>query len=114
MTFAPSRANGPEYRRWLLRSFRKASRPQSAPALFDVLHRADVAAVMDRIRTRTLVIHRSDNRYVEPTYSKWVASRIPGARYLEVAGEDHVPYLGDVEPVLSSIERFFMVARPAQ
>lgn len=114
MTFAPSRANDPSYRRWLLRSFRKASRPQSAPALFDVLHRADVAAMIDRIRVPTLVIHRSGNRYVEPSYSKWVVSRIPGARYVELAGEDHVPYVGDVEPVLTAIERFLKGAQSAR
>ena len=113
MAFAPSRANDPEYRRWLLRSFRRASRPQTAPALFEVLHRADVAGLLDRIRVPALVVHRSGNRYVEPEYSRWVASRIPGASYLEVAGEDHVPYLGDVEPVLTAIERFLVNARAA-
>jgi len=104
--FAPSRANDPDYRRWLLRSFRKAARPQGSPVLFDVIHRADATTVLDRIRTPTLVIHRSGNRYAKADYSRWVAQQIERGSYLEVPGEDHVPYLGDVEPVLGAIERF--------
>jgi pimeloyl-ACP methyl ester carboxylesterase len=104
--FAPSRANDSAYSRWLLRSLQTAARPQSAPALFDVIHRADATGVLRRIRSPTLVIHRSGNRYAKADYSKWVAEQIPRGHYLEVPGEDHVPYLGDVEPVLGAIERF--------
>jgi eukaryotic-like serine/threonine-protein kinase len=67
-------------------------------------------AFLDRIPVPTLVIHRSGNRHVSPSYSKWVAPQIPGARYLELPGEDHVPHLGDTAPVLTAIERFLQGA----
>jgi DNA-binding CsgD family transcriptional regulator len=35
-----------------------------------------------------------------------MAERIPGARYVELPGEDHRPWLGDVDAILEEIEVF--------
>jgi class 3 adenylate cyclase len=58
------------------------------------------------VHVPTLVIHRRGNRYLEPRHGRYLADHIAGARYLEIAGDDHVPYLGDPEPILDAIEEF--------
>jgi class 3 adenylate cyclase len=35
-----------------------------------------------------------------------MAERIPGARYLELPGDDHLPFVGDQDVILAEIERF--------
>jgi len=111
--FAPSRARDPSYRDWLLRALRRSVSPAAARALFDVVLRSDVEPVLNVISAPTLVLHRSANRYVTPDYSRHVAACIPGARFVELPGEDHVAYLGDTEPILGEIEEFLTGVRRA-
>ena len=37
---------------------------------------------------------------------RYVASRIRGARFVELDGDDGIPWLGDVEPLLAEVENF--------
>src|SRR2546426_12767397 len=80
-------------------------------ALSDVVFRSDIRSVLPAVRVPPLVIHRRWNLYVSPEHGKYLADRIPGARYVEVEGADHVPYLGDAEPILSEVERFLTGTR---
>lgn len=41
-----------------------------------------------------------------------MAERIPGARYVELPGADHWPWLGDTEAVLAAVERFLAETAP--
>jgi class 3 adenylate cyclase len=43
-----------------------------------------------------------------------MAERVPGARFVEFAGEDHLPWTQDVEPVLAEIEAFLTGSRPVE
>jgi len=104
--FAPSAVSDERYRAWLERAQRRSLSPAMAVALFDVTYRSDIRDILPAIRVPTLVIHRGANRYLEPEHGRYLAGRIPGAKYLEVSGEDHVPYLGDPEPILEAIEEF--------
>jgi class 3 adenylate cyclase len=40
-----------------------------------------------------------------------MAEHIPGARLVELAGDDHVPWLGDADALLDEVERFLTGAR---
>ena len=40
-----------------------------------------------------------------------MAERIPGARYVELTGEDHLPFLGDQDQILDEIEEFLTGVR---
>jgi len=113
VAFAPSAANDAAYHEWLARSLRRATSPAAARAVFDVLFYSDVRNVLPAIRVPTLVIHRAGNRWLTPEHGRYLADHIPGARYVEVPGEDHVPYLGDPEPILEEIEEFLTGARRA-
>lgn len=109
--FAPSAVDDVRYREWLKRAVRRSLSPAMATALFDAMFRSDIRNVLPAIRVPTLVIHRSGNRYLDPAHGRYLAEHIPGARYVEVEGSDHVPYLGDAEPILDAIEEFLTGSR---
>ena len=55
----------------------------------------DIRHVLPTIRVPTLVMHRSGDRDVNVEEGRYLAARIPGARYVELPGEDHLPWVGD-------------------
>jgi class 3 adenylate cyclase len=71
----------------------------------------DVRPVLATIRVPTLVLHRADDRAIRVEHGRYVAAQIPSAKYVELAGPDHLPWAGDVDPVLDEIEEFLTGAR---
>jgi class 3 adenylate cyclase len=112
--FAPSAVGDERYRAWLERAVRRALSPAMAQTLFDVMFRSDIRAVLPAVRVPTLVIHRRGNRYVTPEHGRYLADHIPGARYVEVEGVDHVPYVGDARLILDEVEVFLTGAKLAR
>jgi pimeloyl-ACP methyl ester carboxylesterase len=104
--FAPGMIGNDAYRAWLTRAVRRSLSPAAASAVFNVLFRSDIGNVVSSVRVPTLVLHRSDNRYFPIAHGRFLAEAIPDARFVEVPGADHVPYLGDTEPILAAIEEF--------
>jgi pimeloyl-ACP methyl ester carboxylesterase/class 3 adenylate cyclase len=109
--FAPSASHDGRYRQWLQRAVRHSLSPAMARAVFDVMFRSDIRDILPAIGVPTLVIHRRDNRYLEAEHGRYLSEHIPGARYVEVEGIDHVPYLGDQGPILEAIEEFLTGSR---
>jgi class 3 adenylate cyclase len=109
--FAPSAVGEDRYRDWLQRAIRHSLSPAMARAVFDVMFRSDIRDVLPAIRVPTLVIHRRGNQYLGSEHSRYLADHIPGALYVEVEGRDHVPYLGDQEPILEVVEEFLTGGR---
>ena len=64
------------------------------------------------IRVPTLVLHRRHDRCLNVEEGRYVASRIPGARFVELPGDDHLPFVGDQDAMLDEIERFIIEAPP--
>ena len=111
--FAPSAAADQGYRDWLQRAARHSLSPAMARAVFDVMFRSDIRDILPAIRVPSLVIHRRGNHYLGSEHSRYLAEHIPGARYVEIEGEDHVPYLGEQEPILHLVEEFLTGRRRA-
>jgi pimeloyl-ACP methyl ester carboxylesterase len=109
--FAPSAAGDEQYANWLSRAMRRAASPAMAGALLDVLFYSDVRDVLPAVRVPTLVVHRAGNRWLTTQHGHYLAEHIPGARYVEVPGDDHVPYLGDPAPILGEVEEFLTGTR---
>ena len=93
--FAPSRANDPAFQRWWGRYERLGASPAAVSALLRMYTLIDVRDVLPTIRTPTLVIHRTGDRCVPVECGRFLAERIPGARYIELPGIDHIPAIGD-------------------
>jgi len=79
--------------------------------IFEMFLDVDVRAILPTIHVPTLVLHRRGDRVVNRRAGKQLASHIPGARYVELPGIDHLPWAGEPEPVLGEIEEFLTGAR---
>jgi class 3 adenylate cyclase len=84
----------------------------SAIALARLEHELDIRAVLPTIQVPTLVINRVGDRVANLEEGRWVAAKIPGARFVELPGEDHPPWAGDQRSVIESISSFLGVSRP--
>ena len=78
----------------------------AAVALTKMNAEIDVRAVLPLIQVPTLVIHRSGDMCLKVEEGRFVASQIPGAKYLELGGIDHLPFVGEQDEILDEIERF--------
>ena len=103
---APSMANDPEFREWWSAYLRMGASPGAAVALTTMNAEIDVRNVLPLIRVPTLVIHREGDACLKVEEGRYVASNIPGSRYVEFPGNDHLPFVGDQQEILDEIERF--------
>ena len=74
--------------------------------------RIDIRPILPAIRVPTLVLHRRGDRSISVEAGRISRARIPGARFVELAGDDHLPWVGDADAVLGEIEEFLTGARP--
>jgi class 3 adenylate cyclase len=111
--FAPSRANDPAFQRWWGRHERSGATPAAAAALMRMNSQIDISAIVSTIRVATLVIHRTGDVAVNVEAGRFLAEHIPGARYIELPGLDHVPFIGDNAPeIADAVEEFLTGSRP--
>jgi class 3 adenylate cyclase len=74
---------------------------------------ADVRAVLPTIGVPTLIIHRNGDRRADIGGARWMAQQIPGARYAELPGDDHLIW-ADPDPILDLVEEFVTGVPAAQ
>ncbi len=110
--FAPSRAADETYVRDMARFERMAMSPGTARKLFRLLTELDVRHVLAAIRVPTLILHRAGDMPVSVGHAHYLAEHIAGAKYVELAGEDHVPWAGDRDGLRASGGRTLRPARP--
>ena len=103
---APSRAGDPEFRKWWATYLRMGASPGAAAALTRMNAQIDIRHVLPTIRVPTLVLHRRNDKTLRIEEGRYMAERIPGARFIELPGEDHLPFVGDQEAVLDAVKRF--------
>ncbi len=111
--FAPSVAHDQRFRDWWARLLRLAASPATAIALLRMLDDIDVRPVLPTIRVPTLVLHCTGDRAVNVENGRYLGRHIPNAKYVELPGADHFPYVGDTEAILAEIEEFLTGARHA-
>jgi class 3 adenylate cyclase len=85
--------------------------PGAALALTQMNAEIDVRQVLPTIRVPTLVIHRSEDQCLKVEEGRYVADRIPGAKYVELPGRDHLPFVGDQDALLDEVEEFLTGVR---
>jgi pimeloyl-ACP methyl ester carboxylesterase len=93
----------------LIRIVASRQRQSASPGAVLQLHRMnaeiDVRPILPTIRVPTLVVHRTED-HIEVEGARWTAAQIPGARFVELPGGPHFPFLGDWEAVVSAIRDF--------
>ncbi|MEY2422272.1 MAG: hypothetical protein QOI95_2339 [Acidimicrobiaceae bacterium] len=103
---APSLQHDDAFRRWWKKAGSRGASPALALALFVPVMEGDIRAVLPSIQAPTLVVHRAGNRFVPVSFGRYLADHIPDARYVELPGDDHVPYAGDQDAIVDEIEEF--------
>jgi pimeloyl-ACP methyl ester carboxylesterase len=110
---APSRANDPSFTNWFGAYLRMGASPRAAATLARINSEIDVREILPAIRVPTLVMHRRQDRCADLEEGRYIAERIPGARFVALEGEDHLLWVGDPDPVLGEIEEFLTGSRQA-
>lgn len=108
---APSLANDPQFREWWATYLRMGASPGAAVALTQMNADIDVRNVLPSIRVPSLVIHRRDDQCLKVEEGHYVAERIPGAKFVELPGNDHLPFVGDQDAILDRVEEFLTGVR---
>jgi class 3 adenylate cyclase len=67
--------------------------------------RIDVRHVLGSVRVPTLVLHRGADFVVDVAEGRYIAERIPGARFVELEGPDHFVAV-DPDQILDVVEPF--------
>ncbi len=107
-TMAPNA--GPAEVEWWRRRARAAASPGAAKALILMNSSIDVRGILSAIHVPTLVLHRTGDRDSRPEEGRYIAEWIPGARFVELEGEDHVPWI-DSDQILDEVEEFLTGVR---
>jgi pimeloyl-ACP methyl ester carboxylesterase len=107
---APSLTETPVQRRFWGMFERASMGPGMARAMWERNVRVDVRDALPALRTPTLVLHHADSP-IPAAGGRLMAELIPGARYVELPGRDHLPGAGDPEAVAGEIEEFLTGAR---
>jgi pimeloyl-ACP methyl ester carboxylesterase len=109
----PSRASDTRVHEWWGRWERLGASPGGLADLARMNVLIDIRDILPTIRCPTLVAHASHDPFVAVEGGRFIASQIPGAKYVEIAGGDHV-FCGDTGDVfLEELEEFLTGVRHA-
>ena len=109
----PSRASDERSRHRIARIERLGGGPDQMVSNFRATLTADARAVLAGIRMPTLVLHRRGDRLIRCEAGRYLAEHIPGAKYVELAGDDHFWNAGDVDAWIDEVEEFLTGHRQA-
>jgi class 3 adenylate cyclase len=110
---APSMLDDEVFRRWYATRLRLSASPGAAADLQRMNVDTDTRGIVGAIRVPTLVVHRVGDRNVDVKNARYAAENIPGARYAELPGDDHLPWVGDSERIVTEIRTFLEGVRAA-
>lgn len=110
--WAPSVANNEEICRAVATYWRLAASPGAALTVLRLTTEIDVRNVLPAVRVPTLVMHRSGDRVTRIEQGRYLAEHIRNAKLVELAGDDHIPSIGDGDAIIDEIEEFLTGIRP--
>jgi len=103
---APSLARDQDFRNWWATYLRMGASPGAAEALTRMNAEIDIRPILPSIQVPTLVIHRTEDKCLLAEEGRFMASLIRDARFLELPGADHLPFVGDQDAILEATEQF--------
>src|SRR3954470_15650720 len=99
--------------RWFERLQVESATPRTAEAFMRMAFEIDIRDVAPSVHVPALILHRVGDRVCHVENARWLAQNLPDARFLELEGDDHLPWYGDTERVLAEIREFLTGAREA-
>jgi class 3 adenylate cyclase len=106
---APDVLRDPQALRWYTSYVQRGASPGAGRALRLMNTEIDIRDLLATISVPTLVLHRARETWRDG--SRFMGEHIPGARVVELPGDDHLPWEGDAESLLDEIERFLSGVR---
>jgi class 3 adenylate cyclase len=103
---APSLAGDANAAERLASYYRASASPGAAAAIMRMNREIDVRHVLPATRVPTLILHRTADGVIDVGHARYMAQHIPNAKLVELAGEDHSPWLGDHDAALDEVEQF--------
>lgn len=110
---APSVAQDPHFRDWWAAYLRHGASPNAALALTRMNTEIDIRKILPTVQSPTLVIHRTGDECLKVEEGRYLAEHIPGAKFVELPGVDHLPFVGDQDAILDEVEEFLTGMRHA-
>ena len=107
-TIAPS-ADAALTRWWSARARASAS-PGAARDLILMNSSIDVRRVLPTIQVPTLVLHRVGDADAHVDEGRYIAAHVAGARFVELDGDDHLPWI-DPDQIVDEVEEFLTGVR---
>ncbi len=111
-TFAPSAAHDAQFRQWWAKYLRLGASPSAVINVFRMNAAIDVRDILPAVHVPTLVLHRLGDQAIEIEHGRYIAQHIPGARLVELSGDDHLWWVGDSESIVNKIQEFLTGERP--
>jgi pimeloyl-ACP methyl ester carboxylesterase/DNA-binding CsgD family transcriptional regulator len=102
----PSPADDARHRAWWARYLRMSASPAMAQKVIRMNMRMDIRGVLPAIDVPTLILHRTDDSWIDVGHARYLAAHIPAAAFVELPGSDHRPWLGDVDSIADAVEIF--------
>lgn len=110
-TIAPSMVHDERFRQWFAGYLRRGASPGAALALARMNTDIDIRHVLPAIRVPTLVLHRTGDLDANVDEGRYIARRISGAKFVELPGTDHLPYVGDADSIVEEVQEFLTGVR---
>ena len=107
-SIAPKYASDETFCKWWSTYQRRSASPAAALALAKMNTQVDVRQILADIKTPTLVMHRIEDREANIEEARYISTRIPNSKLLEMPGDEHVIFLGDKNAVIRATNEFVL------
>jgi len=105
--FAPSKKDDSAFQQWWGRFERLGASPGAVKTLMRMNSQIDTSDILASVNVPTLIMHRKDDVAVNVEGGRFLAERIPGAKYVELSGSDHLPWVGqNTNQILDEMAKF--------
>ncbi|MEM7293134.1 MAG: adenylate/guanylate cyclase domain-containing protein [Pseudomonadota bacterium] len=110
--YVPSKMCDKDFVRRVATYLRRSASPGAAVTLLKMNTQLDITGVLPSIHVPTLIMHRTGDLDVNVAEGRWLAERIEGARFIEFPGDDHLPWVGDMDVILDATQEFLTGTLP--
>jgi pimeloyl-ACP methyl ester carboxylesterase/predicted Ser/Thr protein kinase len=105
-TLAPSAIDDAAFQEWWASYLRQSASPGAALTLAKMNTEVDIRHVLPAIRVPTLILHRTGDLDIDVGGSRYMAQKIAGAKFIELSGNDHLPWVGNQAAILKEVSDF--------
>jgi len=96
----------PTVLKWAKRFMREAATAKMAFQLSKAVNNIDVTDMLPNLKTPTLVIHRRGDLVTPVKLGRELAASIPDARFVQLDGNIHAPWIGESHKIIKEILQF--------